>query len=652
MQYPYPLLIIAGKGGVGKTVLTATLGSEAAAAGRSTLVVELGGQHQLPQLLVDDPGGLGAPDDDGVIMLDQDLGWSTLSPDRLLAGWLSGRNMGLIADRLESSGALSVVASSVPGIKDVLVLGHLRSRLETGRWEQIIVDGPASGRAREMLRTPRQLAEATEEGPIADQARRAHALLTDPERCALLLVSLAEETPVNETIETAFDVEDDPGIRLAGVVANRVFPVEPPPASLESHRAGPAIRARYERERAQVARLEAELPIPLAEIPERADGFQGPRDVLETTVGRAPGPPTDGDRFESAAATDLDAAIGRRIVVAVGTGGVGKTSVAAALAVREANAGRSVALITIDPARRLADALGLPELGDELVDIDLPDDTSGRLRATMLDPRETFGRVIRSNAHSEQQAADILASPLSSQLADALAGMTEYMAVERLYELTREPDVDLIIVDTPPSADALAFLGGPTLLTRLLDNRIYRFLVHEGRRRNIVQRAIGGLVGQLISIVGGAVINDAVKFFRLFDGMEQGFRDRSGEIHELLRSDETALVVVAAPGGRSLDNALEFSEQLEREGVEPRLAIANRCTADPGDPLGDPAADELLAHLRVRRAREQARLVRYAAEAGVPVLAIDELDEPITNLAGVSALADELDAAPSSTAAT
>ena len=124
--------------------------------------------------------------------------------------------MGLVADRLERTGALSVIATSVPGIRDVLMLGYLRAMLETGTWDRIVVDGPASGRARELLRAPRQVAEAATEGPIHDQGTRAHDLLTDHERTAAVLVTLAEETPVNETIETAFDIEDDPGIRLGG----------------------------------------------------------------------------------------------------------------------------------------------------------------------------------------------------------------------------------------------------------------------------------------------------------------------------------------------------------------------------------------------------------------------------------------------------
>ena len=219
----------------------------------------------------------------------------------------------------------------------------------------------------------------------------------------------------------------------------------------------------------------------------------------------------------------FDEAVSKDIVVTVGTGGVGKTTLSATIAYRAAQAGRSVALITIDPAKRLADALGLDALDDELRDVDVAG--GGRLQATMLDPGTTFERVVRDEAASTEHAERILGSPLAGQLTESLSGMTEYMAVERLWQLHNDPDIDLVVVDTPPSSDALAFLYAPNLLARLLDNRIYKVLVH-GKQKGIVNRALGGLVGQLVATVGGAVVNDAVDFFKSFEGVEDGFRAR------------------------------------------------------------------------------------------------------------------------------
>jgi anion-transporting ArsA/GET3 family ATPase len=642
-QYPFPLLIIAGKGGVGKTVLTAALGTETARHGHSTLLVEVGGQQQLLPMLTNDIDALPQPDSDGVTMLDDKLGWESLSPDRLLAGWLSGRSMGLIADRLERSGALAVIASSVPGIKDVLLIGHLRKVVESGRWERVIVDGPASGRARELLRAPRQVAEAATEGPIFDQATRGHSLLKDNNSTAVLLVTLPEETPVNETIETAFDIEDDPGVRLAGVIVNRLFPHAEPPKSFDNHPLGPGTRARHESNVEQLARLDADLPVPRRTTTENPHGIVTPAHIDELLAGVPTLTSTDGSEAEVQPSDTeaLNAALEKSIVVTVGTGGVGKTTLGASLAYRAASQGRSVALITIDPARRLADALGLDELDDDLRDVTIKG--SGRLQATMLDPGRTFERVIRAEARDEEHADQILGSPLAAQLTASLSGMTEYMAVERLWELHTNPEIDLVVVDTPPSSDALAFLDAPNLLARLLDNRIYKILVH-GKRRSVFNRAIGGLVGQLVSTVGGTVVREAVEFFKSFDGVEEGFRVRGDSIHATLRSEDTTFIIVASPTGTSLDNATDFITQLDGAGVHPSLMIVNRCTPEVPKSGRSKIASAIVEHLRTKRSSERLNIAAYGEGSTIPVLLIDDLARPVTDLRGVKELASALGA--------
>ncbi|NNC80056.1 MAG: AAA family ATPase [Acidimicrobiales bacterium] len=643
IEYPFPLLIIAGKGGVGKTVVTAALGTVSAQRGHSTLVVELGGQRHLPPLLVDDPSTDRRPDNEGIVKLSDKLSWISFSPERLLAGWLSGRSMGLIADRLESSGALAVIASSVPGIQDALMLGRLRAIIDTGRFDRVIVDGPASGRARELLRAPGLLAEVASEGPIASQVAQAIDLITNPDRTAVLLVTLPEETPVNETIETAFDIEDDPGVALAGVVVNRVFPAEPPPKAAANHPQGEVLTTRHAALMAAHQRFDEELPIPRIAVPERAGGVVHPSHVVDLLHGGA----TTEDAHAASvqpegtgpgAAEARDAVLGRRIVITVGTGGVGKTTVGAALAHRAADEGKKVALVTIDPARRLADALGLDALDDDLRLV-YESPSGGSFHATMLETASTFQRIVRRYAETTEKADHLLSSPLSTQLSNSLTGMTEYMAVERLFELAMK-DFDLVVVDTPPSADALAFLDAPALLARLLDNRIYRLLVHDGRK-NVVSRALGGLVTQLVSIVGGKVVADAVAFFKAFGGMEAGFRQRADDIYALLRSDDTAFVVVTAPTEASLENAEVFVEQLLETGVSPDLTIANRCTPDPSPSSRTKSLDAMLEHLRIRHAYEQASLATFRRQ-DTTVLTLDELPGTVASLAAVKDLSEQL----------
>lgn len=640
-EFPFPLLIIAGKGGVGKTVLTAALGTETAKAGHSTLLVELGGQNQLRTLL-GKADIVAKPDDEGIISLGDNLSWLGISPDRLLAGWLSGRQMGLVADRLERSGALEVIATSVPGIKDVLTVGFLRRLVDSGRFDRIIVDGPASGRARELLRAPMMVARATSEGPIYDQATRGHELLTDTAASALLLVTLAEETPVNETIETAFDAEDEPGIHLAGVVVNRVFPATAPPKGFDKHPFGLSTRERHESNMEQIKRLEDELPVPRWITPENPHGVSTQRHIDELLMGEftiKKGDPKATAKLPPSDLGHLDTALNAPIVVTVGTGGVGKTTLSATLAYSEASKGRSVALITIDPAKRLADALGIDSLDDSLTDVSV--DGAGRLQVTMLDPGKTFERVVREEAEDEAHAERVLASPLAKQLTDSLSGMTEYMAVERLWQLHNDPEIDLVIVDTPPSSDALAFLDAPTLLARLLDNRIYKLLVH-GKKKSILNRAIGGVVGQLVATVGGAVVRDAVELFQSFEGIEDGFRTRGDQMYETLRSSDTEFVVVASATGASLSNAREFVEQLEEAEVSPSVMIANRFTPEIKPDSSSKAASLLIEHLTVRRASEIANLIEHAKLTKLPTIRVHDLPTPVTSLEGVQELAKQL----------
>jgi anion-transporting ArsA/GET3 family ATPase len=335
----------------------------------------------------------------------------------------------------------------------------------------------------------------------------------------------------------------------------------------------------------------------------------------------------------------LNAALEKSIVVTVGTGGVGKTTIGASLAYRAALQGRSVALITIDPARRLADALGLDALDDDLRDVSIKG--AGRLQATMLDPGRTFERVIRAEARDAEHADQILGSPLAAQLTASLSGMTEYMAVERLWELHTDPSIDLVVVDTPPSSDALAFLDAPNLLARLLDNRIYKILVH-GKRRSIFNRAIGGLVGQLVSTVGGTVVREAVEFFKSFDGVEEGFRSRGDSIYSTLRSQDTAFVVVASPTGASLENAIDFIAQLDGADVHPLLTIVNRCTPEVPKAGRSKIASTIVEHLRTKRSSERRNIAAYGEASKIPMLLINDLERPVTELSGVEELASAL----------
>ncbi len=213
----------------------------------------------------------------------------------------------------------------------------------------------------------------------------------------------------------------------------------------------------------------------------------------------------------------------KRVIVACGTGGVGKTTMAAATAVAAAHAGRRAVVVTIDPAKRLADALGIDELDNTPTVIE--GNWPGTLGAMMLDSKATFDDVVTRHATSQDQVEHIFSNRFYVNISTELPGTQDYMAVEKLNELHFSGDWDLVVVDTPPTRDALAFFEAPKLLTRLLNNTIYKLLIspRPGVLR-AVNRAAGGVVRRLSRVVGAEVVDDAIEFFQTFQGMEEGIQ--------------------------------------------------------------------------------------------------------------------------------
>ncbi len=274
-----------------------------------------------------------------------------------------------------------------------------------------------------------------------------------------------------------------------------------------------------------------------------------------------------------------------RVVVTCGSGGVGKTTTAAAMALYAADAGRKVAVLTIDPARRLAQSLGLGELDNVprrvVTDPDLPAEdqgaaNGGELWAMMLDTRRTFDEMVSSNANADH-AAKILANPFYQTISTSFSGTQEYMAMEKLSQLASTDQFDLIVVDTPPSRSALDFLDAPQRLSSFLDGRMIRLLASPGRG---VMRVLGTgfsiFARAVTSVVGGQMLTDAATFVQLFEGMFGGFQQRAQVTYELLRSSRTAFVVVAVPEPDAVREASYFADRLRAERMPVAGLILNR----------------------------------------------------------------------------
>jgi anion-transporting ArsA/GET3 family ATPase len=267
---------------------------------------------------------------------------------------------------------------------------------------------------------------------------------------------------------------------------------------------------------------------------------------------------------------------GRGICICAGSGGVGKTTTSAAIAAGLAARGQKVAVLTIDPAKRLADSLGLKELENEprRVDPSLFEragvEMRGELWAMMLDAKATFDEVVRNHAPDAETRDRILENRIYRQLSNALAGSQEYMAMEKLFEIHQEGRYDFLVLDTPPSRNALDFLDAPKRLTQFIEGRgMQMFMKPTGLATRVVGRGSTMAFGVLKRVTGLDLLSDLSEFFQAFSGMVDGFRERARRVSELLADPATTFVVVCGPQGEPIEEAVYFHRKL----VEAKLPV-------------------------------------------------------------------------------
>ena len=279
-----------------------------------------------------------------------------------------------------------------------------------------------------------------------------------------------------------------------------------------------------------------------------------------------------------------------RIIVCCGSGGVGKTTTAAAIGLRAAERGRQVCVLTVDPARRLAQSMGLMSLDNtpRLVD-DIGDENGGSLHAMMLDMKRTFDEIVEAHA-DPARAAQILANPFYQSLSSSFAGTQEYMAMEKLGQLRRSDEWDLIVVDTPPSRSALDFLDAPERLGRFLDGRLIKLLTAPVKASRPFGRVLNAgfsmMTGAMTKLLGAQVLRDAQTFVTAFDTMFGGFRERAEATYKLLQAPGTSFLVIATPEPDALREASYFVERLAEERMPLAGLILNRVHSLTGNGTG------------------------------------------------------------------
>jgi anion-transporting ArsA/GET3 family ATPase len=352
----------------------------------------------------------------------------------------------------------------------------------------------------------------------------------------------------------------------------------------------------------------------------------------------------------------------RRILVVAGSGGVGKTTTAAALAVRAALGGRRVLVCTIDPSRRLATSLGLERLSGRPRAIDLGrlrrGASRGSLQAMVLDVKSTFDALVARHARDATARERILGNRFYQNVSAALAGSHEYMAMEKLLELASDPRYDLVVLDTPPTRHALDFLEAPDRLLSFLDASILRWFLRPyfvaGRLTLKVATRTGALALKLADrFLGLQFLADLSEFFLAFDGMYAGFKERAERVRVLLRGGDAAFVLVAAPAPGALEEAVYFHRRLREKGMPFVAFVVNRVHLDPAREvrarnkarvaLAPPLAEKLKRTLReqqVLAAVERRALARLEVDAHETPLLVPELESDVHDLRGLAAFGD------------
>ncbi len=575
------LLVVSGKGGVGKTTVAAALAAGAARAGRSVLLVSTDGRGDAAALFRKEDRGYDEA------LLEENLRTITTDFDALLTDFVRAvAPVRLLGDRMLALPAFRFFTRATPGLPDLLLLGKIREVLKRTRgtareprYDLIVLDAPATGHALSLLALPRTVLKTVPAGPLRKLALDVDALFSDPARTALVAVAEPAELAARETEELVAGARHAAGVATALVVVNRI--------------------GRGGREDVLLKR---EPGVPLVEVPEIEDDssespfFSAFLTTFEETLrssapqrGSRPKRSTPASGRESKKALsffppdqphlDLAPWLDReKLIVLAGPGGVGKTTLSAAVGLAAARRGRRALVLTVDPARRLAQALGLDARdarSGEPVAVNAPGlPRDGRLFALQIDPKATFERLLARVA-SPDALARIHRNRLYAGLVDSLPGVLEYMGVEALHEHAVDPDFDLVVLDTPPASRGLDFLAAPDRMVELLENDALRFFL---RSDSLLGRAISGasrggaaLLRAADKVLGFGFLADLADFFRAFDGLYDGFRARSAEAARLLAAGR--FLVASSPDASALRTAGGVAARLAARGAAPGLVL-------------------------------------------------------------------------------
>ena len=324
----------------------------------------------------------------------------------------------------------------------------------------------------------------------------------------------------------------------------------------------------------------------------------------------------------------------KEVIVCAGSGGVGKTTASAAIAMHAALEGKKAVVLTIDPAKRLASSLGLKELSSEPTKVNNRKFTAaglepkGELWAMMLDTKSTFDKVVERYAPTPEQGQRILANKFYKSIAETLSGTQEYMAMEKLYELYADGGFDLIVIDTPPTRNALDFLDAPKRVTDFLESRVLRwflipYMKAGGGIMRVANVAAMTFLKLVKKVVGAEVLQDTAEFFGNLEGMYDGFKQRAQDVAQLLQSKSTSFIVVTSPSEDSVAEATFFAARLNESRLPFGALVVNRVHPRWGEAIATKPRQFSKLEAGSDQARLLAKLLRNEAEFSA-VVALEE----------------------------
>lgn len=589
-----PVTFVTGKGGVGKTTLASLLSQEAFLHGERVLFISLFRDAVTDRLL-----GISDIDATHDVFKSRTIGCdiSVITPTSALMNYLAAKHMGSIITRLKKTGLLEMVANIVPGMRELLVIGDIRSKAMSGKWDRIIVDSPSTGHARSLFNTSESTQALSKTGVVKHQSELAKKFLRDEETSQVVVVTLDHAMPLAECREFIFELEEDLHMKVAGIIVNK--------SEVVNTRYSEGIDKNFEN---------IFLPIfayPYQNRPIKKHGFF----ARWRTHKKLPAILNQTYVLEKE----------NNICVVLGTGGVGKTTTAAAIALAGARKGKTVALLTIDPARRLGTALGLIDTASSESHLNphtmkAARKAQAKLHVFQLDTRSEFLNLLESTL-SESDFKDASNNTFVSAVSK-MGIINEFMAIEAMHRLVTSAQYDFVIVDTPPSHHVFDLLEAPNAIARLTSSNVYKTLVSAGTMASITtSMAMGTIFRPLKGLLGAELVADAVEFIRTLKNVEEVFTDHSKQVVSHLCAPSTSYIGVCNSTESSREQTLTLISGMYERDFRNSTVIINGVDFEGNDDV-----DEIEAYAT--------RLLRF--DASVTVVDEYELDDPFKIVESIS----------------